>query len=107
MVLQLLDEAALPLLLLCVPPVNFSASPMRQKQNGVVSHLHFVDSLPFLQTLGPHGDARLAVGETPALLAQTLRLEAGERSVVRDGHRLPRHHGWFPGEHRPRWKGKL
>lgn len=55
------------------------------------SHLNFVDGLPLLQTLAPHRDVSLAVGQTPAFLAQTLRLEAGERLVVRDGHTLSRH----------------
>lgn len=61
------------------------------------SHLNFVDGLPFLQSLGPHRDARLVVGQTPALLAQTLGLKAGECPVVRDGHSLSRH-GLLPGE---------
>lgn len=56
-----------------------------------------MDGLPLFQTLGPHRDAPLAVAHTPALLAQTLRLEAGERPVVRDGHSLSRH-GLLPGE---------
>lgn len=55
-----------------------------------------MDGLPSLQSLGPHRDVPLAVGHTPALLAQTLRLEAGERPVVRDGHSLSRH-GLLPG----------
>lgn len=54
-------------------------------------YLHFVDGLPFFQTLGPHRCDPLVVGQSPAVLAETLRLEAGERLVVRDGHGLRRH----------------
>lgn len=50
-----------------------------------------MDGLPLLQTLAPHGDVSLVVGHSPAFLAQTLRLEAGERPVVRDGHAASRH----------------
>lgn len=60
------------------------------------SHLNFVNRLALLQTLAPHRDVPLVVGQTPAFLAQTLRLEAGERPVVRDAHTLPRH-GSLPG----------
>lgn len=56
-----------------------------------MSHLNFVDGLPFLQTLGEHRDAPLVVVDTPAFLAQTLRLEAGKRPVIRYGHSLSRH----------------
>lgn len=56
-----------------------------------ITHLDFVDGLPLLQILAPHRDPQLAVPQTPALLAQTLRLEAGKCPVVRDGHSLSRH----------------
>lgn len=52
-------------------------------------YLNFMDGI--LQKLAPHRDTTLVVLLTPALLAQTLRLEAGKRPVVRDGHR----HGWL------------
>lgn len=68
------------------------------------SHLNFVDGLPLLQTLGPHRDAPLAVAHTPALLAQALRLEAGERPVVRDGHSLCRHGWWWWWWGGERWR---
>lgn len=55
------------------------------------SYLDSVDRLALLHVLDPHLDAPLVVGQQPALLAQTLRLEAGERPVVRDGHRPSRH----------------
>lgn len=55
------------------------------------NHLDFVDGLPLLQSLSPHRDAPLVVVHAPAFLAQTLRLEAGERPVVRDGHSPSRH----------------
>lgn len=61
------------------------------------SHLHLMDGPPLLQTLTPHRDVPLVVGQTPAFLAQTLRLEAGESPVVRDGHTLPRHGSSVPG----------
>ncbi len=57
------------------------------------SHLNFVDGLPLLQILAPHSDPSLVVPLAPALLAQTLRLEAGECLVVRDGHSVSRHGG--------------
>lgn len=55
-----------------------------------------MDGLPLLKTLAPHRDAPLVVVHNPALLAQALRLEAGKRPVVRDGHSLSRH-GLLPG----------
>lgn len=55
------------------------------------SHLNFVDGLPRLQILAPHRDTPLVVVHTPALLAQTLHLEAGECSVIRDAHSMSRH----------------
>lgn len=50
-----------------------------------------MDGLPLLQILAPHLDTPLVVAHNPALLAQTLRLEAGKCAVVRDGHSLSRH----------------
>lgn len=54
-------------------------------------HLNFVDGLLRLQILAPHRDTPLVVVHTPALLAQTLHLEAGERSVIRDAHSMSGH----------------
>lgn len=61
------------------------------------SHLNLVDGLPHLQSLAPHRDTPLVVSNIPAFLTQTLRLEAGERPVVRDGHSASRH-GLLPGK---------
>lgn len=55
------------------------------------SHLNFVDRVVHL--LAPHRDAVLAVSVDPAILAETLRLEAGERPVVRNTHGALSRHG--------------
>lgn len=56
-----------------------------------MSHLNFVDRV--VHFLAPHRDAVLTVGAGPAVLAETLRLEAGERPVVRDTHGTLSRHG--------------
>lgn len=54
------------------------------------SHLDFVDRVVYF--LAPHRDAVLAVSVDPAILTETLRLEAGKCPVVRNSHgRLSRH----------------
>lgn len=55
------------------------------------SHLHFVDRI--VDFLAPHRDAPLVVSVDPAILTETLRLEAGKRLVVRNSHSLLSRHG--------------
>lgn len=56
-----------------------------------IVHLNFVDRI--VDFLTAHRDAPLLVGVDPAVLAETLRLEAAKRLVIRDGHGLLSRHG--------------
>lgn len=80
-----------PEVLSLIPTVGFDTTRLWTLWSISKPYLHFVDGLALLQILAPHRDSPLVVGHTPALLTQTLRLEAGKRPVIRDGHSLPRH----------------
>lgn len=58
--------------------------------NKHIVHLNFVDRI--VDFLTPHRDAPLIVSVDPAVLTDTLRLEAAKRLVIRNSHSLlPRH----------------